>query len=167
MKASEVPYLLNDVSENSMKRTLFWGLACIVLVSLAIRLLANPQTPQNDGFPRAAGQPGYDEVKTLGSNPVAGDASVAESEWFLFNKHCVGCHASADNRAKFQQAGIDLSNSNQYKFGWGDLGIFRSIKYGFAKSTAHRGISLSDRDTWILVKYLRRLQVTNETTKSR
>ncbi|MBS2037747.1 c-type cytochrome [bacterium] len=149
-----------------MKTSLIWALASLALISVVARYSISSghrDVLLEEGYLNAARQPGYEEVKNLGGNPLAGDASVAEAEWFLFHTHCSRCHGSQDAqpqrlRAAFGRVGADLSNIKSYRFGWGDLAIFRSVKYGFAGSSAHQSFDLGDRELWILSKYLRRLQ---------
>lgn len=121
---------------------------------------------QAEGFDKASGQDGYEDVKKLGKNPFFGDAAATEKGKALFAANCASCHGDAGKGDGPAGAALDpkprnFTNKAEYKYGTGDLAIFRTGKYG-SKGTGMAGFDgrLSDDEIWQTVNYIKTLQGT-------
>lgn len=115
-----------------------------------------------DGLARARTLPGHQEVGSL-RNPLRGRA-VTSASIQLFEARCAGCHGPAgcgDFPRGFSTPPDlpDLHKLESFKLGAGDLGIFRTIKFGIPHTNMFpaRG-KLNDRQIWELVNLVRALQ---------
>ncbi len=117
------------------------------------------------GFDAAKSEAGFKEVKAIGKSPVSGDKSATEKGAALFAQNCASCHGTAG--AGDGPAGMalnppprNLTHSKEYKYGAGELGIFRTGKYGI-KGTGMAGWEgrMTDEQTWQVANYIRTLQV--------
>jgi mono/diheme cytochrome c family protein len=116
------------------------------------------------GFDAAKTQPGYAEVKKMGKNPHADDLKATQKGAELFATNCASCHGPSGQGDG--PAGLSLNpkprnqtNSKEYKYGYGDLGIFRTIKHGVTGTgMAPFGGTMSDEDIWAVTNFVRTLQ---------
>ena len=129
-------------------------------------------TPGGSGSPaagggdldKAKGQPGVAEVQKMGKNPVAGDAAATEKGKALFAQNCASCHGDAGNGDGPAGAALDpkprnLHKGTEFRFGAGDLAVFRTIKYGVEGSgMAPWDGRMSDDECWQVVNFVKTLQ---------
>jgi len=118
------------------------------------------------GFDAAKDQLGYADVKKLGKNPHAGDLAATEKGKALFAQNCATCHGDKGEGDGPAGAALDPKPRNQtapkeYKYGYGELGIFRTVKYG----TKGTGMApwqgrMTDDEVWDVVNYVRFIQKT-------
>jgi mono/diheme cytochrome c family protein len=120
--------------------------------------------PQAEGFDKAAGLPGEDDVRKIGKNPVFGDAAATEKGKALFAQNCASCHGDAGDGTGPAGAALDpkprnLTHKAEYKYGTGDLSIFRTVKYGApASGMAPWDGRMSDDECWDCVNFVKTLQ---------
>lgn len=115
------------------------------------------------GFDKAKSLKGHKEVSAM-KNPVANDIEATKKGAELFAMNCASCHGPAG--AGDGPAGMALNPkprnmtvSGDYKYGAGDLGIFRTTKYGVdGTGMAPWEGRMSDEDTWKVVNFVRTLQ---------
>lgn len=118
----------------------------------------------DEGFAAAKSLPGYADVKKMGKNPHADDLETTKKGAELFSANCASCHGPGGMGDG--PAGLSLNpkprnqtDPKEYKYGYGDLGIFRTVKYGIpGTGMAPFGQTLSDDDIWAVVNYVRYLQ---------
>lgn len=115
------------------------------------------------GFEAAASQPGYDDVKKIGKNPVpSSPASIAKGQQ-LFTQYCASCHGESMTGDGPAAAAIttgpprNLTLPDTYKYGHGDLAIFRTAKYGIP-GTGMAPVAATDDELWNIVDYVRSKQ---------
>lgn len=116
------------------------------------------------GYAGAKTQPGYAEVKKMAKNPHADDLKFTQKGADLFATNCASCHGPTGQGDG--PAGLSLNpkprnqtNSKEYKYGYGDLGIFRTVKHGVTGTgMAPFGGTLSDEDIWAVTNFVRTLQ---------
>jgi mono/diheme cytochrome c family protein len=87
------------------------------------------------GFDAAKALEGYADVKKLGKNPLGDTAATADKGKPLFLQNCAPCHGQTGAGDGPAGMALDPKPRNQtaykeYKYGYGDLGIFRTGKYG-------------------------------------
>ena len=115
-------------------------------------------TPDTE-FYRASNMPGYAEVLKM-KPPV----QLTSSGELLFQDHCVSCHGPAGRGdgptgIRVQPEPTDLTHRSNYKYGSGELGVFRSIKFGVPNSAmAPWNGPLTEREAWEITRYVRILQ---------
>ncbi len=115
-------------------------------------------------YDKAKSLKGYAEVKKLGKNPVAGDIEATKAGATLFATNCASCHGAeghGDGPAgmSLNPKPRNLTAFNEYKYGKGDLGIFRSIKYGVDGSgMAPWEGRMTDDECWKVANYVRAMQ---------
>lgn len=114
-------------------------------------------------FDKAKKQPGHDKVKGL-KNPFAGKVEETAKGAELFKTNCASCHG--EDGATTGPAGMaltpkprNLTLPKEYLYGPGELGIFRTAKYG----TEGTGMTpwegrMPDEDIWRVVNFVRTLQ---------
>lgn len=115
------------------------------------------------GFEAAASMPGYDDVKKIGKNPVpSSPASIAKGQQ-LFSQYCTSCHGDSMTGDGPAAAAIttgpprNLLEAATYKYGHGDLAIFRTAKYGIP-GTGMAPVAATDDELWNIVDYVRSKQ---------
>lgn len=136
---------------------------------------AAPAKPTSSGTPgaapsgdfgdldKAAGQKGVDDVKKIGKNPVAADAGAADKGKALFATNCASCHGAEGKGDGPAGAALDpkprnLHENGTYKFGSGDLAMFRTIKYGVDGSgMAPWEGRMTDDECWQVVNFVKTL----------
>lgn len=118
-----------------------------------------------EGFDKASSQPGYADVKKLGKNPVAGNADATAKGKELFVKNCASCHGESGTGDGPAAAALDpkprnMTVKSEYKYGTGDLAIFRTIRYGVEGTgmAPWPPDKLSDEEVWQTVNYVKSLQ---------
>ncbi|MFN8605948.1 MAG: cytochrome c [Vulcanimicrobiota bacterium] len=115
-------------------------------------------------FDKAKAMKGYADVKKLGKNPVASDIEATKAGATLFATNCASCHGPAglgDGPAgmALNPKPRNLAAFAEYKYGKGDLGIFRTIKYGVDGSgMAPWEGRMTDDECWKVVNFVRTLQ---------
>lgn len=115
-------------------------------------------------FDKAKAMKGYADVKKLGKNPVAGDVEATKAGATLFATNCASCHGPAglgDGPAgmALNPKPRNLTAFAEYKYGKGDLGLFRTIKYGVDGSgMAPWEGRMTDDECWKVVNFVRTLQ---------
>lgn len=115
-------------------------------------------------FDKAKSQKGYAEVKKLAKNPVAGDMEATKAGATLFATNCASCHGPeghGDGPAgmSLNPKPRNLTAFAEYKYGKGDLGIFRTIKYGIeGGGMAPWEGRMTDDECWKVANYVRTLQ---------
>ncbi len=115
-------------------------------------------------FDKAKAQKGYADVKKLGKNPVAGDVEATKAGATLFATNCASCHGAeglGDGPAgmSLNPKPRNLAVFSDYLYGKGDLGIFRTIKYGVDGSgMAPWEGRMTDDECWKVVNFVRTLQ---------
>ena len=125
---------------------------------------SEPPGDPAEGFDKASSQKGYDDVKKLGKNPHAGDAAATAKGKELYSSNCVSCHGESGMGDGPAGMALDPKPRNQtdkaeYKYGTGDLAIFRTIKYGIeGTGMAPMGAKLSDDEVWMIVNHVKTLQ---------
>lgn len=115
-------------------------------------------------FDKAKAQKGYADVKKLGKNPHAGDVKATEAGAVLFQTNCTSCHGAEGHGDG--PAGMSLNPKPRnltvfadYKYGKGELAIFRTIKYGVDGSgMAPWEGRMTDDECWQVANYVRTLQ---------
>ena len=115
-------------------------------------------------FDNAKKEPGYADVKKIGKNPFAGDLEATKAGAELFQTNCASCHGATgvgDGPAgmALTPKPRNLTAFAEYKFGKGDLGIYRTIKYG-SEGTGMTGWEgrMTDDECWKVTNYVRTLQ---------
>lgn len=122
-----------------------------------------PSGAADAGFEAAASLPGYDDVKKLGKNPVASNAESIAKGQQLFSQYCASCHGESMTGDGPAAAAIttgpprNLTETNSYKYGHGDLSIFRTAKYGIP-NTGMAPVAATDEELWTIVDYVRSKQ---------
>lgn len=118
-----------------------------------------------EGFEAASSQPGYDEVKKLGKNPLAGNADATAKGKELFTKNCTPCHGDSGAGDGAAAAARDpkprnMTVKSEYKFGTGDLALFRTIRHGVEGTgmAPWPPDKLSDEEVWQTVNFVKTLQ---------
>jgi mono/diheme cytochrome c family protein len=116
------------------------------------------------GYDAAKAQKGWADVKKLGKNPLGDTAAIAAKGQPLFVQNCGPCHGNTGLGDGPAGMALDPKPRNQtaykeYKYGYGDLGIFRTAKYG----TADTGMApwegrMTDEQIWQVVAYVRSIQ---------
>lgn len=116
------------------------------------------------GFDKAKSQKGYDDVVKLGKNPFEGDLEATKKGAELFATNCASCHGPGgmgDGPAgmALNPKPRNMTVSGDYAYGHGDLGIFRTTKYG-VEGTGMAGWEgrMTDEECWQVVNYVRTLQ---------
>ena len=115
-------------------------------------------------FDKAKAQKGYAEVKKLGKNPHAGDVEATKAGANLFQTNCTSCHGAeghGDGPAgmALNPKPRNLTVFSEYTLGKGDLGIFRTIKYGVDGSgMAPWEGRMTDDECWQVTNYVRTMQ---------
>ena len=115
-------------------------------------------------YDKAKAQKGYADVKKLAKNPVASDIEATKAGATLFATNCASCHGPEGHGDG--PAGMSLNPKPrnltvfaEYKFGKGDLGIFRTIKYGVDGSgMAPWEGRMTDDECWKVTNYVRTMQ---------
>jgi mono/diheme cytochrome c family protein len=116
------------------------------------------------GFEAAKAQPGYADVKKLGKNPLGDTAATAQKGQALFLQNCAPCHGQGGEGDGPAGMALDpkprnFTNHSEYQFGYGDLGIFRTGKYGVTGTgMAPWQGRMTDEQIWQTVAYVRTLQ---------
>ena len=115
-------------------------------------------------YDNAKAQSGFADVKKIGKNPFAGDVEATKKGAELFQTNCASCHGATgvgDGPAgmALTPKPRNLTVMAEYKLGKGDLGIFRSIKYG-SDGTGMTGWAdrMKDDESWQVTNYVRTLQ---------
>lgn len=115
-------------------------------------------------FDKAKAQTGFADVKKLGKNPFAGDIEATKKGAELYQQNCASCHGPAglgDGPAglSLNPKPRNLTATAEYKLGKGDLGIFRTIKYG-SDGTGMTGWDgrMTDEESWKVTNFVRTLQ---------
>jgi len=116
--------------------------------------------PDTD-FYHATSLPGYSEVLKW---KIPSTHSITEGQK-LFRSNCTGCHGpegKGDGPGYLHSIPrpTDLTQSATYRYGPGERGIFRSIKYGVPDSgmAPWKG-RMTDREIWETTGFVRSLQV--------
>lgn len=115
-------------------------------------------------FDKAKAQSGFADVKKLGKNPFAGDQEATKQGAELYQTNCASCHGPAglgDGPAglALNPKPRNLTATAEYKLGKGDLGIYRTVKYGSDGTgmTPWEG-RMTDEECWKVTNYVRCLQ---------
>jgi mono/diheme cytochrome c family protein len=114
-------------------------------------------------YDNAKAQPGFADVKKL-KNPFAGDQEATKKGAELFQTNCASCHGATgvgDGPAgmALTPKPRNLTAFADYKYGKGDLGIFRSIKHGIdGGGMTGWADRMTDDESWQVVNYVRTLQ---------
>lgn len=116
-----------------------------------------------DDLDKAKAQKGYDDVKKIGKNPLAADAGAAEKGKALFAANCASCHGAEGNGDGPAGAALDpkprnLHKAGEFKYGAGDLSVFRTIKYGVdGTGMAPWEGRMTDDECWQVANYVKTL----------
>lgn len=116
------------------------------------------------GFDKAKAQKGFDDVKKMGKSPVAGDVAATGKGAELYGTNCASCHGAAgmgDGPAgmTLNPKPRNLTVVAEYKFGHGELGLFRTIKYGIdGTGMAPWEGRMTDEQCWQVANFVRTLQ---------
>lgn len=123
-----------------------------------------PQGDPRAGLEGSASLPGYDQVRHLRDNPVPwGAASVREGQE-LYRQHCSSCHCwdgdgDGPASAGLRPAPRNFKNLKEYRFGTGDLALFRTARHGIPGTAMPAApATLTDDQLWKIVHFLRMLQ---------
>jgi mono/diheme cytochrome c family protein len=115
-------------------------------------------------YANAEGLSGYEEVKALAAPPSSPDMIAKGKEVFAGAGNCVSCHG-ADGKgdgpagAALDPAPRNLHAAADYKYGAGDHGIFRTVKYGVdGTGMAPLEGVLTDEQVWQVTAYVRSIQ---------
>lgn len=147
-----------------MKSTLirrFAGLS-ILLGCSAFALEGNsPEEMLSDLKTNAWGMPGYAAVEVL-TPPASTSESVAAGKQ-LAEVYCISCHGiSLAGEGYDESVSMNppqsLRDTRNYHFGFMDLGIFRTIKYGVPGVMQSYQEQMTDDQIWALTSYVRSLQ---------
>ena len=112
---------------------------------------------------KAGGQDGVTEVASIGKNPVAGDAAATDAGKGLFAQNCASCHGEkglgdGPAGAQLDPKPRNLTKPAEYKYGEGDLALFRTIKYGVkGGGMAPWDGRMTDDECWQVVNYVKTL----------
>ncbi|MBI3924318.1 MAG: c-type cytochrome [Armatimonadetes bacterium] len=112
----------------------------------------------------AAEMPGVTEVQAIGKNPMADSPDAMTKGKELFVTNCAPCHGDAGKGGGPAAAALDpqprdLTTLSEYKYGTGDLAIFRSAKYGVPDTgMAPWEGRLSDDELWQITTFVKSLQ---------
>jgi|EP01012_Entosiphon_sulcatum_P044567 mono/diheme cytochrome c family protein len=115
-------------------------------------------------FDKAKAMKGYADVKKIGKNPHAGDIEATKAGATLFATNCASCHGPeghGDGPAgmSLNPKPRNLTAFAEYKYGKGDLGLFRTVKYGVDGSgMAPWEGRMTDDECWKVVNFVRTLQ---------
>lgn len=115
-------------------------------------------------FSKAKAQKGYAEVLKLGQSPVANDVEATRAGAALFTANCASCHGpdgQGDGPAgmALNPRPRNLKHLSEYHLGKGELGIFRTIKYGVdGTGMAPWEGRMTDEECWKVTNYVRSLQ---------
>lgn len=114
-------------------------------------------------YDKAKAQPGFADVQKL-KNPVAGDVEATKKGAELYQTNCASCHGNTglgDGPAgmALTPKPRNLTATAEYLYGKGDLGLFRTVKYG-VDGTGMTGWAdrMKDDESWAVVNYVRTLQ---------
>lgn len=115
-------------------------------------------------FANAEGMAGYEEVKGLTPPPSTPEMVALGKEVYAGAGNCVSCHG-ADGKgdgpagAALDPAPRNLHAAAEYKYGAGDHGVFRTIKYG-VEGTGMAPLEglLTDEQIWQVTAYVRSVQ---------
>lgn len=127
---------------------------------------------QEEGLEQARYQPGYQDVVRL-RNPHAGDPGAVQQGAEIFVRNCASCHGAEGHgdggiASSMNPHPRNLTRISDYKAGYGDLALFRTVKYGLSGTgmVPWNG-RMSDDEIWKVVSYVRTLQrPVLETTQS-
>jgi len=117
-----------------------------------------------EGFDKAKALPGYDDVLKIGKNPFAGNADATAKGKAVYSGNCASCHGDSGKGdgpagAALDPKPRDQTNKAEYKYGTGDLAIFRTAKYGIPDTgMAPLSPKLKDEEIWQAVNYVKTLQ---------
>ena len=115
-------------------------------------------------FDKAKAQKGYAEVLKFGKSPVAGDLEATKAGAELFATNCASCHGLTglgDGPAgmALNPKPRNMTITSEYKFGRGELGIFRTVKYGVdGTGMAPWEGRMTDDECWKVTNFVRTLQ---------
>jgi mono/diheme cytochrome c family protein len=117
-----------------------------------------------DDYANAEGQTGFEEVKAL-TPPASTPELIAQGkEVFAAAGNCVSCHGAEGKGDGPAGAALDppprnLHATGDYKYGAGDLAVFRTIKYGVdGTGMAPLEGVLTDEQIWQVTHYVRSIQ---------
>ena len=115
------------------------------------------------GFDKAKALPGYADVLKMKTSPKIGDLAATAKGKELFATNCASCHGPEGKGDG--PAGLSLNppprnqtDTKQYKYGYGELGIFRTVKHGIPGTGMAAFPQLSDDDIWCVANFVRTLQ---------
>jgi len=116
-------------------------------------------------FDKAKDQKGYEEVKKLGKSPLTDQLDAARKGQKVFAENCVICHGetgigNGPGGEALDPKPRNFTHVKEYKFGNGELGIFRTAKYG-SQGTGMVGFGdgrLTDEQIWQAAAFVRCLQ---------
>ena len=119
----------------------------------------------NSEFDKAKAQTGYEEVKKIGKSPLADKADAAGKGQALFLANCALCHGetgigNGPGGEAFDPKPRNLTDIKEYRYGNGELGIFRTAKFGI-EGTGMIGwgdARLTDEEIWQTTAYVRAQQ---------
>lgn len=115
------------------------------------------------GLELAKNQPGYAEVGAL-HNPFSGSPEAVQRGAQHFARNCASCHGAEGQgdgaiALSMTPRPRDLTRSDQYVAGAGELALFRTVKFGlYATGMAPWKGRMSDDEIWEVVCYVRTLQ---------
>jgi high-affinity iron transporter len=109
---------------------------------------------------------GFEEVKAMKAPASTPDAIAKGKEVYAGAGNCVSCHG-ADGKgdgpagAALDPAPRNLHAAAEYKYGAGELGIFRTVKYG-VEGTGMAPLEgvLTDEQIWQVTAYVKSIQGT-------
>lgn len=127
-----------------------------------------PDGDPHTGFEKAKAMPGYEQVKALGTNPVAWTYENVMEGQMLYRQHCANCHCWDGDGDGPQSVGMqpmprNFSKLSDYKYGTGDLALFRTARHGIPGSpmtVAPPGVT--DEQVWKIVHFVRTMQPAQE-----
>jgi mono/diheme cytochrome c family protein len=130
-----------------------------MLLGILLGLPVLAQSDLLDDLKNAQGLPGYAAVEALTPPPTA-DVAMGKQ---LAEVYCINCHGmNLDGEGYLEGASMDpppsLRYSKNYRFGYKDLSVFRTIKYGVPLVMEPSEEPLTDSQIWALTAYVRSQQ---------
>ncbi len=127
-------------------------------------LQQSPEGNPREGLDKSKGLPGYEQVKALAGNPVPWNPETVMEGQLLYRANCASCHCwdgDGDGPASkgLQPPPRNFGKLKDYKYGTGELALFRTARYGIPNSSMLPApADLSDTQVWKIVQFVRTLQ---------
>lgn len=115
------------------------------------------------GFQAATRQPGYRVVLAWGDRVPQSSWESVQRGRDLFASNCASCHIGG---GLFPEAGMSFNPRptrlewvSNYRYGSGDLGVYRSVRFGIPGTGMAAFTQLSNREVWDVVHFVGVLQL--------